>query len=88
MKTNYTFFEDPGHGWLKVSHQEVKELNIADKITSFSFMRSNYAFLEEDLDANTFYDAKKKQDKNIKLKIKRYFTNKHSKIRNYENYKY
>jgi len=28
----YTFFNDPGHGWLEVDRAEINELEIADKI--------------------------------------------------------
>lgn len=53
----YTFFEDGGHGWLKVSMAELKGLGIADKITDYSYRTKDYAYLEEDSDYTTFADA-------------------------------
>ena len=40
-KRSYTFYCDPGHGWLKVSFKELKALGIQDKITRDSYMRWN-----------------------------------------------
>jgi hypothetical protein len=42
------FHEDPGHGWLCVKIAELEALGIADKITGFSYMRKQSAYLEED----------------------------------------
>ena len=58
----YTFIEDPGHGWLKVPREELKQLDIEDKITSYSYMDSEYAYLEEDIDADVFVRAKYPND--------------------------
>ena len=58
MNNQYTFFEDAGHGWLSVKKTELKQLNIADKITSFSYMNGNSAYLEEDCDLTTFLNAR------------------------------
>ncbi len=54
----YQFFTDAGHGWLQVSHKELAELGIADKISSFSYSDGEFAYLEEDCDASVFVDAK------------------------------
>jgi len=77
MKT-YTLYSDPGHGWLKVARKELIALDLMDKITC-SYQRKDFVYLEEDNDASLFLDALKKQPK-----IKRNYTNKVSKIRNYE----
>ena len=53
----YEFYSDAGHGWLKVSKAELKALNIADKITAYSYMRGNDAYLEEDYDLSQFIEA-------------------------------
>lgn len=58
METKYTFFEDSGHGWLAVKKTELKALNISDKITGYSYMNGNTAYLEEDCDLSTFLDAR------------------------------
>lgn len=57
MNKKYQFFNDPGHGWLKVSIAEIKTLGIADKISSYSYRTKNYAYLEEDCDYSIFVTA-------------------------------
>lgn len=51
------FHEDAGHGWLQVPHSLIKKLKIAAKITGYSYMDSNYVYLEEDCDLSTFFTA-------------------------------
>ena len=59
MKTKtYTYFTDPGHGWLRVKKSELQELGIANKISPYSYMRGNHAYLEEDCDMAKFMQAK------------------------------
>lgn len=58
----FTFFSDPGHGWLRVDIQSVKSVGL-DKhsFTLFSYEHSHWLYLEEDCDAGTFiraYEAK------------------------------
>ena len=86
----YIKFNDAGHGWLRVKINELKKLNISDKISSCSYIKGNYAYLEEDCDLSTFLDAKFKTDEEkIKfmqtLKISN--ANNDSTIRNYSSYK-
>jgi hypothetical protein len=56
----YTFWTDPGHGWLEVPLQELDELGITDTISHYSFMDQTCAYLEEDCDAPRFAQAWKK----------------------------
>jgi hypothetical protein len=49
---NYVKYDDPGHGWLRVKISELKNLGIAGKVSGYSYMRGNYASLEEDCDAS------------------------------------
>ena len=89
-KRNYTFYCDPGHGWLKVSFKEIKALGIEDKITAHSYMRYNKnahgwdIYLEEDCDATLFYEAKKARGEEVKPVYK--YSQKSSKIRSYYYY--
>ena len=53
----YTLYSDPGHGWLAVKAVELKELGILEKITSYSYMRGETVYLEEDCDLSTFFEA-------------------------------
>ena len=56
MKT-YIWAVDAGHAWLAVKVKELEELNIADKITDFSYIKGATVYLEEDCDAATFIQA-------------------------------
>ena len=49
----FHFYSDPGHGWAKVKKSFLVKLGIADKITTYSYMRGEYAYLEEDCDVTT-----------------------------------
>ena len=57
MKNLYTFYNDPGHGWLRVQRQELIDLGIADKITPYSYQKDDLVYLEEDCDAGKFLEA-------------------------------
>lgn len=57
VKTNYPFFTDGSHGWIRVPYSDLKLLQIEDQITEYSYAGSNYAFLEEDCDAVIFCKA-------------------------------
>jgi hypothetical protein len=48
---------DPGHGWLVVPISELRELNIIDKISSYSYHNDGTAYLEEDCDAAIYLEA-------------------------------
>lgn len=52
----FQFISDAGHGWLRVSRDDIRRLNIASQITGFSYL-SKDAYLEEDCDAGTFIRA-------------------------------
>lgn len=84
MKT-IDVYSDPGHGWAKVSFVDLKRLGIEKQITSYSYMRNGFAFLEEDCDLSLFCLACKNQG--IELRFRDHHTNKRSKIRNYQSYK-
>ena len=58
MKT-YIWAVDAGHEWLAVKIKELQELNIADKISSYSYQKGGTAYLEGDCDAAVFFDAYK-----------------------------
>ncbi len=58
----YQFFEDPGHGWLRVQRQELKDLNIEHKISTFSYQEGLDVYLEEDCDLSVFANAKLGKD--------------------------
>lgn len=59
----YRFHQDPGHGWIEVPMSEIRELGIADKISTYSYQSRDgrIAYLEEDCDAGEFINARKLQ---------------------------
>lgn len=54
----YKFYEDAGHGWLRVPITELIELNIQNEITSFSYIDDEYVYLEEDQDADIYVNKR------------------------------
>ena len=83
--TTYTFFSDPGHGWLKVSRNELKELGIADKISVYSYEYGDSVYLEEDCDATTFLTIKKNLGHTFKIVEKN--SDNDSRIRKFDSYR-
>ena len=85
-KLTLNYYQDPGHGWAKIHKNWLELLGIADKISHYSYMRKNYAYLEEDCDLGRLYAAADKAG--IEIRLKEYHTNKQSKIRSYCSYKH
>ena len=85
----YIKFNDAGHGWLRVKISELKKLNISDKISSCSYIKGNYAYLEEDCDYSIFLFAKCKTENEIREFVKniKIVNSNDSAIRNYSTYK-
>lgn len=81
---NLRFFSDPGHGWLEVQLADIIELGLADKISDYSYMHGEYAYLEEDCDAPTFIEAAK--EAGIKVNCISHFSDTDSEIRSYARY--
>jgi len=88
MKT-YTFFEDSGHGWLKVAKKELRELGIESEVSGYSYATKNFAYLEEDCDMTLFvkaFEAKTgtKWDSNVNMTVK--YTDGQSGVRRMRSY--
>ena len=81
----FTFYTDPGHGWIKIPMRLINSLGIEDGISSHSYYRNGFAYLEEDCDAKLFLDRMKELD--IEVKFREKYTDRNSKIRNYEYFK-
>lgn len=79
------FYEDPAHGWLKVPKELLTKLGIAAKITAYSYMHGNYAYLEEDCDATLFADALEATGEKFEID-ERHITDGQSAIRNYPSF--
>ena len=84
MKT-FNYIADPGHAWVKCPKEVLKNLGISDQISSWSFMRGDFAYLEEDQDAATLCNALIR--KGIDFKFRESFGNRRSRIRNYKTYR-
>lgn len=81
----FTFFSDPGHGWVKVPLALIKELGIARDITQYSYIKGDWVYLEEDCDAYLFKQKMDLAGKPVEFVQKT--TNTSSRIRAYERYK-
>ena len=57
------FYFDSAHGWLEVQYEELKDLEILDRITHWSYRDGEKVYLEEDIDAGTYIDAVEEQRK-------------------------
>lgn len=55
----HCFYSDPSHGWLAVKTADLFLLDIAHKISKYSYMRGLTAYLEEDNDAAIYIEAHK-----------------------------
>jgi hypothetical protein len=77
------YYQDPGHGWVKVKLSLLKKLGIAEQISTYSYMRKDNAYLEEDCDLDRLYSAL--DNAGITLKLKSFVAReKRSKIRSYD----
>jgi hypothetical protein len=86
MKTTLTFkyYTDPSHGWVAVKRELLHTLNIADKVSYYSYQKGKTVYLEEDCDYSLLINALKEQG--IELNIEERHTNNNSPIRSYERY--
>ena len=87
MKTlTLNFYQDAGHGWVKIKLSMLQKLGIIDQISRYSYMRKDNAYLEEDCDLGRLYGALDKAG--ITLKLKEFIAReKRSKIRSYDSFK-
>ena len=82
MKLKY--YTDPGHGWIAIKRKVLNDLEVADKITVFSYQKGQTVYLEEDCDA--FLVMQKLSEKGITVNFDRKHTNNRSPIRNYNRF--
>jgi hypothetical protein len=86
MIKSFDFYEDPGHGWLRVPKALLDKLGITNKISGFSYMRGDWAYLEEDCDYAVFAVAMRDSG-NPDFKVREHVArHQYSRIRNYERY--
>ena len=85
MKTfTVIVYSDAGHAWGKVKREVLRNLGIAHKISSYSYQRNDYAYLEEDCDLYLLQQAM--DEDNVRLKYIERRTDGRSKIRSYDRY--
>lgn len=78
------YYQDPAHGWARVSIGLLHGLKIAGDISPWSYRRNDYAYLEEDSDLARLMAAC--EAAGITVKLREFHTNKTSKIRSYSQY--
>jgi hypothetical protein len=82
MQKSFDVYSDPGHGWAKVPFSVLRELGIVEKITTYSYQRNGFAYLEEDCDLSTLVIALR--DRGIIPKFREHVARERdSKIRGY-----
>lgn len=79
-----TIYADPGHAWCKVPRSLLVKLGIDGDITTFSYQRGEYVYLEEDCDLPLLITTLRAWGKSVEFK--ELHTNKQSKIRSYSHY--
>jgi len=85
MRKLINIFSDPGHAWAAVLFEELQELKIEHKITSYSYIKNGIVYLEEDYDFGIYMNRLKEVYPDIELTIKESHNN-NCPIRNYRQY--
>ena len=86
MQKTFEFISDPGHGWVKVPIVLLCQLGIAGKVSSYSYWRNGFAYLEEDCDAELLMAALSERGHQIKFR-ERNRREGYSRVRNYDHYR-
>jgi len=81
----FSYYQDPGHGWVKVQRKLLADLGILNQITGCSYQHGKFVYLEEDCDAGLFFKAFEKQNGSKPETVSKH-TNKRSRIRGYQRF--
>ncbi len=85
VPNTFKHFTDPGHGWFKVSRKMLFKMDLLEKISSFSYHKGDWVYLEEDCDATIFFDRYKELfGEQYTIKITQNISDNPSSIRYYE----
>lgn len=85
MKTfTIIVYSDPSHAWGKVKRNVLKNLDIEDKISPYSYQLRDNVYLEEDCDLGLLLQAL--HDNNTQVKFVEKNSNTVSRIRSYESF--
>ena len=79
------FYSDPYHGWGAVKKSLLRELGIESKISTYSYMKGQTAYLEEDCDLPRLTAALIARGEAITYEEKH--IDRRSPIRSYDSYK-
>tara|TARA_S200002703_G_scaffold84204_1_gene72609 strand:- start:144 stop:401 length:258 start_codon:yes stop_codon:yes gene_type:complete len=82
----YKFHSDAGHGWLAVPIIHLENFNLMRKISRFSYMNGQTAYLEEDCDAPLFIETYKSINGKYPELVELVQKNNTSPIRNYKRF--
>ncbi len=77
-------YADPSHSFAKVSIKNLIKYKVIDKISKYSYVRKDFAYLEEDRDLTIYLMALKENCVDYSLRY--HYTNRQSKIRNYSSF--
>lgn len=68
MEKTFTFYTDPGHGWLAVAYSDILAVGLDTKdFSQYSYVKGQTLFLEEDEDAGNFINAWKSKGFTLKI---------------------
>jgi len=84
-KATFRYIQDPGHGWLEVPRQLLAKLGIEYDVTSYSYVKGQTAYLEENCDLPLFINAFKAQCADVELDLASVHVN-NTPIRSYQPY--
>jgi len=82
----FDYLTDGGHGWTKVPVKLLIALDIANKVSHYSYYRAGFGYLEEDCDTALFFDAYNKKFGFDPILRERIARERRSRIRNYDRY--
>jgi hypothetical protein len=83
-KIKLKFYSDPGHGWVAVKRKIVYDMDLAGKISPYSYQRGKTVYLEEDCDASLLVEALR--ERGIEIAVEESTTDRTSPIRSYERF--
>ena len=86
VPNTFKHYTDPGHGWYKVSREMLFRMDILDKISSFSYQKNDWVYLEEDCDATIFFDRSKELYGEIQIRVTSNIADNMSSIRYYDTF--
>jgi hypothetical protein len=80
------FICDPSHGWGEVPISLINELRIGEKISRYSYINGDNAYLEEDCDLSLFLN--KMEKRGIKVDFSEEHSNQESWVRNLKRFEW